>query len=139
MPQHERFICPAHLLVGVRHFLRGERYFERLTSQKLQSLFSVGGRGKGARNSAPVAPERGRATRPLSFFFLALTLALAGVISSPTFNAGDGPEVSLHVQAAPTLPHDFDATSTARDTWLVKDEVKKVVCESKTRVQECRR
>ena len=54
---------------------------------------ALGRRRSGAQSAAPVVPERGRATRPLSFFFLALTLALAGVFSSPSFTIHDIPEV----------------------------------------------
>ncbi len=47
-----------------------------------------------------MVPERGRGTRPLSFFFLALTLALAGVFSSPPFAIVDTPEVFSPVSAS---------------------------------------
>jgi hypothetical protein len=62
-------------------------------------MHSIVGRGEGARSYAPVVPERGRGTRPLSFFFLALTLALAGVISSPAFTIVDTLEVFSPVSA----------------------------------------
>jgi hypothetical protein len=62
-------------------------------------MHSIMGRGERARSHAPVVRERGRGTRPLSFFFLALTLALAGVISSPAFTIVDAPEVFSPVSA----------------------------------------
>lgn len=76
---------------------------------------AVGRRGRGARSKAPVVPERGRETRPLSFFFLALTLALAGVFSSPAFTIGDVRELFFD-SVADARQHGISPTSGARAT-----------------------
>ena len=72
---------------------------------------ALGRRRSGAQSAAPVVPERGRATRPLSFFFLALTLALAGVFSSPSFTIGDITEVFLAGSAMHAAEHGISPAS----------------------------
>jgi hypothetical protein len=72
------------------------------------ALGRILGRRRGARSHAPAGPERGRAeTRPLSYFFLALTLAFAGIFTSPACTTGDTPEVFSPDSAAQRIERGF--------------------------------
>ena len=108
------------------------------------ALGRILGRRREARSFAPAVPERGRATtRPLSFFFLALTLAFAGIFTSPACTTGDTPEVFAPDSTAQRIERGFArdpgaGTSMGHSVPLEGEVIKTPACVSEARAgEEC--
>ena len=108
------------------------------------ALARILGRRREARSYAPAAPERGRATtRPLSFFYLALTLAFAGIFTSPACTTGDAPEMFSPDSTARRIERGFardvgSGTSMGHSVPLEGEIIKTPACVPEARAgEEC--